>query len=151
MTDDRHLIDPDDNYPAAGPRQFEVRALEATRWRQPYVLTRTRDAIEVRFPDDQDDDGELVVLFTPEAIELRLYTIDWTGGSYGPAASSELWKRVSLRKHGDKPVGGLLDDLAAAHEARLETCIHCGESFIDARMAGDACQACAVRVEGVVF
>jgi hypothetical protein len=58
------------------------------------TIERTRDCIQI---DCGGKEG-IVILVTPEAIELRLPTIEWTRGAYGPAASSRLWKRVEISK-----------------------------------------------------
>ena len=51
------------------------------------MLERTRDAIQFDWGGEQG----IVLLVGPEALELRLPTVEWTKGAYGPARSSRLW------------------------------------------------------------
>src|SRR6187401_2737431 len=90
MFDDRSRIDPDGRYTAEGLTQVEARALEVHALLPDAVLERTRDVIQL----DSGGERGIVVVVTPEALELRFPTIEWTQGSYGPALSSRLWKRV---------------------------------------------------------
>ena len=48
------------------------------------------------FEIEHDYEGEegIVLLITPEAIELRLPTVEWTEGTHGPAPTSRLWRRI---------------------------------------------------------
>ena len=163
---DYTIIDPEGRYRTGATRDFERLALTVSRWRSPFVVDRVRDAIEVRFPTGIEDEADLVVLLTPEAIELRLPTIDWTQGAYGPAASSELWKRVvwseeaggdlralSLVENGaaEAKIHEYLEALASAFKGQVQTCVHCEETFLPARMTDSACHGCAEKIEGVVF
>jgi hypothetical protein len=151
MDNDRHRIDPDNRYPADGLRAVERAALGIVDWRRPVEVSRGRDVIEIRFPDPGDEDLDLTVLVTGEAIELRLPTIEWTMGSFGPARSSELWKRLPLS---EIPAGGAHELLGELHRAllrRLRTCKHCRRRFLPARMTRNSCHGCASDVEGVVY
>jgi len=159
------IVDPDGRYTSGPRRLFERIATVVTRWRSPFTLDRTRDVIEIRFSTGQGVGADLVVLVTPDALELRAPTIEWTEGSHAPAASSELWRRVVWsendhvyfrlvnaveEENADAEIHEHLDALAAAHEASLKTCTHCNEVFFPDRMAGGACQGCAEEFEGVV-
>jgi len=53
-------------------------------------IERTRDCIQINCGGEKG----IVILVTPESIELRLPTVEWTC-VYGPAASSRFWKRVN--------------------------------------------------------
>ena len=149
----RSIVDPGGRYTPGTCRFFERVALVVTRWRSPFTLGRTRDAIEIRFPTGHEDGADLVVIVTPEAMELRVPTIEWTEGSHGPAVSSVLWRRLEW---GDGVIDevalhGQLVALESAYMAGLRQCFHCGEKFIAARMSGKACHGCAEIFEGVVF
>ena len=156
MVDDASL----EGHRGAKPQRFFERVADTiARWRFPQILERSRDAIEVRFPTSVEEGADLVVIITPEAMELRLPTIEWTGGAYGPVVSSVLWRRVLLDEVCDNRDGdafapalyGFLDALQREHELQLATCVRCNERFLPARMTGDACHGCAERFEGVVY
>lgn len=134
-----------------GFTKAERQALQVIAWRSPHVVERTRNVIEVRFPDLRDRDFELTLLVTAEAVELRLPTIEWTMGAYAPAMSSVLWKRLTWAKVEEAGVATVLDRLAAALGRTLRTCRHCREKFLPSRMAGRACHGCATEFEGVVY
>lgn len=148
---DYNPIDPDSLYPSEGLRGFEHAALEALEWRSPHLLARTRDAIEIRFPDTEDDDLELMILLSPEGAELRLPTVEWTMGSYGPARTSYLWKRVSLEEILEAGAKGQLNRLRAALKRRRRRCKRCNERFLTSRMTGATCHGRASKFNGVVY
>ena len=58
-------------------------------------LTRTRDCVQLCWGDDEG----IVILITPEAIELRLPTVEWACGAYGPRPISQLWRRAEWPEH----------------------------------------------------
>lgn len=114
------------------------------------TIERTRDAIQLT----EDGDPGVVALVTAEAIELRLPTIEWTGGAHGPVATSRLWKRVRLPIRDAK----LRERVEAAREARRAEFVPCRfchrptppeHRLEDDR--GDVCHSCAARELGVVF
>lgn len=92
--DERQLIDPEERYPSEGLRRVEILALEILMLLPDASVERTRDAIQI----ESGGEKGIVVLVTPEAVELRLPTVEWTMGAYGPAGASTLWKRVELRR-----------------------------------------------------
>jgi hypothetical protein len=53
-------------------------------------LSRTRDVIQI---DIEGDEG-CVLLVAAEALEVRLPTVEWTQGAYGPRETSRFWKRI---------------------------------------------------------
>ena len=88
MNDDRKRIDPDDRYPSEGLRMVERHALRVLQFLPQAKVERTQDAIQIT----EGDDKGFIVLVTPEAVEFRLPTVEWTCGAYGPARASRLWK-----------------------------------------------------------
>lgn len=148
MTNDRSLIDPEDRYPASGLRAVESQALRVLELLPGATVERTRDVIQI----DWGGEAGIVVLVTREAVEVRLPGVEWTCGAYGPAVTSRLWKRSSLRKLSSERLRRLL---AAAQEARLaefEICRYCNRSTApEHRIQDDICHGCAERHLGVVF
>lgn len=144
-------LDPDGRYPSEGARFVEQRAMALVDWRDGAVVARTRDFIELRFVDPGDDDGELVAVVTPEALELRLPTIEWTEGNRGPARSSRLWRRVKWPEQSTVDMKPWLDRLARALRRSQRQCKHCKMRFLSSRMTGDACHGCAESVDHEVF
>jgi predicted RNase H-like nuclease len=96
------------------------------------------------------EDG-LVVLVTPETIELRLPTTEWTAGTQGPAEASRLWKRLEP----DVVDAVLETEMATARRTRaaeFATCRYCGKRMpAEHRVSDDVCHGCASAHEGVVF
>ena len=92
-----------------------------------------------------------MILFTPEGAELRLPSIEWTMGSYGPARSSNLWRRLPAREVAEAGVADSLNRLRNALRRRLRRCKYCDEKVMPYRMTGDACHGCASEFERVVY
>ncbi|MCO4764230.1 MAG: hypothetical protein KC502_22145 [Myxococcales bacterium] len=151
MYNARAHIDPEGLYQSEGLREFEIIAVFALEWRNPNVLARTRDAIEIRFPDVVDADRELLVLITPNDMELRLPDMAWTTGYGGPTPTSELWKRTPVSALTKSDVHGWLRKLDTSMKRRLRRCKYCEKRFIAARMHGRACHGCSSKHEGVVY
>jgi hypothetical protein len=84
-------IDPRIEFPSEGLRQVERLALRVLKYLPLAEVTRTRDVIQL---DDGGEEG-IIVLVTAEKVELRLPTVEWTQGAYGPAYASCFWKRVN--------------------------------------------------------
>ena len=93
------------------------------------------------------------MVVTVEAIELRLPVVEWTCGSYGPALTSRLWKRVDWEQIGAGGLPKQIRALRAARRSKLRKCRFCGGLFPPGRMLGseDACHGCAERHLHVVF
>jgi hypothetical protein len=84
MNDERSHIDPEGKYPSDGLRLVEENAAKVLNMLPAAVVERTRDCIQI----DYGGNTGIVVLITAEAISLRMPTVEWTKGSYGPAPSS---------------------------------------------------------------
>jgi len=146
MNDGRTRIDPENRYPSEGLLRVERHALGVLAHLPHAQVTRTRDAIEIAAGQERG----LVVLVSPEAIEFRLPTVEWTMGAYGPAPSSRLWKRVRAEKVSDQGLGTLIQEASEARRLEFRDCKYCGTSFPPERRHGDVCHACAERHEGIV-
>ena len=84
MSLDRTFFDPEGRYAADGSRLVERNAERVIALMPEGRIERTRDSLQI----DIGDERGIVVLVTPEAFEIRLPTVEWTCGAYGPAASS---------------------------------------------------------------
>jgi len=113
------------------------------------TLERTRDAIQI----DLGGSEGVVLLVTGEALELRLPTIEWTRGAYGPAEASVLWKRVkNLEKLDDAQILDLVEAARAARLRQFIKCRFCGcPTPPEYRTHKDVCHRCAEENLGVVF
>ncbi len=85
-------LDPDGRYPDWGLRVVDKVALRVHDLIPESQVERTRDVYQFTL----DDPGGLIVIVTPEALEIRLPTVEWTSGYAGPMSSSRLHKRVRL-------------------------------------------------------
>ncbi len=148
MFQDRSNIDPDARYPSECPRQVEALALRVRGFLPGCALARTRDAVQF---DDAGDEG-IVVLVTAEAIELRLSTVEWTCGPYGPAPASRLWKRVRARDLSDERLRELIDAARRVRQREFRRCRFCGERVPpEHRFDKDTCHGCASSHLQVVY
>jgi hypothetical protein len=115
---------------------------------QSVAVERTRDCIQLSY----DNEEGIVILVTAEAIELRLPTVEWTMGSYGPVASSRLWKRVDWCEITDTELISLLNDALKQRKNEFRICRYCGRKFpLEHMHANDVCQGCAEKHLGVVY
>ena len=145
--DGRSLIDPDNKYPSECPRSIEVTAETVLRILPGARLERTRDAIQI---DTGDDEMALVLLITPEALELRLSSTKWTCGSNGPVAASVLWKRLPETEFSTEQLTKLIADAKDARRAQFRECRYCGQTWPPEHMDGDVCHGCEEREQGIV-
>ena len=140
--------DPDNRYPTDGPRKVDELAARVLRFLPGARIDRTRDVIQL---DWHGEEG-IVVVVTPEALEFRLPTIEWTKGSYGPAESSRFWKRVEDKRLSESELGNLDQSAKAARRAQYRTCRFCGERYPPERRSEvDVCHGCAEKHLGIVF
>jgi hypothetical protein len=111
-------------------------------------LTRTRDAIQI----DWGGERGIVVLCTPEAMELRLPTVEWTCGPYGPAPSSRLWRRIQYEKLDRDGLKSLFEKAWEARKREFKRCKYCGEEYPPEHgFENNVCHGCASEHEGVRF
>lgn len=127
-------------------RRFEEQALDLLRFFPEATVARTRDAIQI---DIREDKG-IVLLLTPEALELRLPTVEWTHGAYGPVASSALWQRVEWNSLSNQKVQEFCQEALRRREKQFVPCRFCGEEFPPERRHDHVCHGCAVRELGIV-
>jgi hypothetical protein len=103
-------IDPRAAYPAQGLRHVD-RVAHLVRSILPDArMECTRDVYQLI----DLGQGGLVVVVTPEAVEIRLPTVEWTSGYAGSVASSRLWKRAVMGSRDDGETELRLAELIAA-------------------------------------
>lgn len=147
MNNERSHIDPEVKYPSDGLRLVEQNAIRVLNILPGAVVERTRDCIQIDYRGNRG----IVVLVTAEAIELRIPTVEWTMGSYGPADASRLWKRVECSRITDAELESLLNDALKHRENEFKKCRYCGRSLPREHMhSADVCQGCAEKHLGVV-
>lgn len=148
MNSQRALIDPEGRHPADGLRVVEEHALRVLALLPDAEVQRTHHGIQI---EHGGDDG-IVALVTREALELRLPTIEWTTGAFGPAASSRLWRRVEWTELGESQLADLLRRCRVARRRQFRKCRFCGERTPPERsVKANVCHGCAERHLGVVF
>lgn len=141
-------IDPKGEYWSGGLRCVEYWADKALPLLPGSELTRTRDAIQI----DWGGERGIVILCTPEAMELRLPTVEWTRGAYGPAYSSRLWRRIPRGELHEEQLAGLFEKAKRARRREFHTCKYCGRAVPpEHRFSKDVCHGCASEHEGVVY
>lgn len=133
-----------------GLTQVEERANEIQALFQADKVERTRDAIQI----DIDGERGVVLLVTAEALELRLPTVEWTDGAYGPQSSSRLWKRRlwrNMRNKRNMDLQGLIQSEINKRQSEFILCRYCHQPTPPEHRHGKACQGCASKHEGVVY
>lgn len=105
MTEGRGAIDSKGEYPADRFRLVKQNALRVLAWRGDGGVQRTRDVIEISYGGDQG----IAVLVTAETVGVRLPTVEWTRGAYGPADSSRLWRLARASALSDEALKQLLE------------------------------------------
>ena len=146
MDERRDRIDPERLYPTDGLRGVEALALRVLERLPGGVVSRTRDVIQI---DDGGEEG-ICLLITAEALELRLPSVEWTCGSYGPAASSFLWRRVKWEGLSDEKLDLLLAAARRARQAQYRKCRFCGNRLSPEHRHGNVCHGCAEKHLGIV-
>jgi formylmethanofuran dehydrogenase subunit E len=159
MDDSTTILDPDGKYQAEDLRRCDRLALAVLDLLPEAVVERTRDVYQI----NHDGDEGIVVVITPEAMELRLPTVDWTHGAYGPVLSSRLWKRYEINtltdnKYGEFQVSVLMDLLKQAQAERrkeFSICHFCGRNVPREHSLSHegkvACHGCATEHLDIVF
>ncbi len=145
---DRNRIDPDRRYRAEGLRLLEQTALQVLDLLPGAHVERTRDVIQIEWGGDEG----IVVLVTPEIIELRLPTVEWTRGAYGPAPSSRYLRRLRADSLNETRLREWVDKAKEVRRKEFRECKFCGERFPTEHLFDrHTCHACASEHLGVVY
>lgn len=175
MRDDRTLfnLDPENKYPSDGPRFVEINANkilvmlmelnmeqirnfaqidfsgqktnEVSALLPGSTMERTRDCIQIDFGGEEG----IVILITPEAIELRLPSIEWVSPHW-PAGSSKFWKKVEVNNVTDGELDTLLREALDERQKQFKKCRFCKRHLPPEHMHDDVCHECAEKYLGVV-
>lgn len=116
------------------------------------AIRATRDFYQF----DQDDPDGFSILVTPESLELRLPTIEWTLGYMGPRSCSRLLERVPYPQKSltSDTILELVQRAKDARRAEVKPCVHCGRLTEPGHahiLDGDwVCHGCSERYRGMV-
>lgn len=89
-----------------------------------------------------------MLILTPEALELRLPSMDWVH-VYCAVPTSRLWKRVKWERFDD--LYGLVTQAREKRRGEFRECKSCHERFPPERRHGrDVCHVCAEEHLGIV-
>jgi hypothetical protein len=149
MHDTERLLDPDGRYPACGLRTVDRLALRIHELLPLSRVERTRDVYQFTVEDPEG----FIVIVTPDSVEFRLPTVEWTWGYAGPVASSRLLKRVNLLRGtalDDKKLGSLIRNAQRKRKAETITCAFCGKPTPPEHAHGTACHGCSEKHLGIV-
>lgn len=143
-------IEPGQRYPVTELRRFEEYALQILEMLPGARAERTPDVIQINLGDFRDEKG-IVVILTPEAIELRLPTLQWLG-PHTPVASSKLWKRINLDNSKNFDIAQLIASAQEAQAQSFGVCKFCSQKLPSGWMSQqDICQSCAEKHLGIVY
>jgi hypothetical protein len=146
MNPERLLIDPEGRYEVDGLRLVEAHALNILKLLPGARVERARDAIQI----EQGGQEGIVLLLTPEVLEVRLPTVEWTH-PHCPARSSRLWKRVDWISLDAPALTELLTEAQKARASQFRKCRYCGKRFPPEHLhEKDVCHGCAESHLGVV-
>jgi hypothetical protein len=93
----------------------------------------------------------IVVLVTPEAFEIRLPTVEWTGGTHSPVPSTRLWRRLRADRVDDTTLEQVLSRAEAARTREFRPCRFCRREVPVEHRTGAACHPCASRHTGTAY
>ena len=127
-------------------REFERLAERLLQMLSDANATRTRDCVQIDYLGERG----VVILLTPQDVEVRLPTIDWTQGSHGPVASSVLKRRHRIGGDESEIIASIMDAIDE-RQAQFQVCPHCKEEFPPEHMAAGSCHGCASTHLGIVF
>jgi hypothetical protein len=142
-------IEPGQRYPVTELRLFEEYALQILEMLPGACAERTPDVIQINLGDFRDEKG-IVVIVTPEAIELRLPTLEWLG-PHTPVESSKLWRRLKLNSSKKFDIAQLITSAQEAQSQTFGVCKFCSQKLPSGWMfRRDVCQSCAEKHLGIV-
>jgi len=147
--DIREKIDPDKKYIFSAPRYFERIAASMFDVLPTAELGRTRDCIQLTEPGEKG----VIALITPEAVEIRLPTVEWST-PYSPVSSSCLLERIEMSGLSEQDLAQLVADARRKRQSEFVPCHHCGKPTppehrhtLDGK---EVCHGFSEREEGVV-
>lgn len=85
-------LDPGRRYPAYALRYMDRVAWMLLHLMPAATMERTRDVYQFTL----EDPGGIVVLITPEELQIRLPSIDYTTGYWGPVSVSRPFKKLRI-------------------------------------------------------
>jgi hypothetical protein len=142
MDQDRAIIDPHGKYGSEGLTRVEANARGLMQLLAVTRMERTRDVFDLHVGGDEDG---AVVIVTAEAVELRLPTVEWTCGAYGPALTSRFWKRVKWSDAAPEQISEMTQKALAKRRAEFKPCRFCGREFPPEHRHGNVCHGCAEK------
>ncbi|GEM_PF-1706463 len=102
-----------------------------------------------RIDSDGADTG-IVVIVTPQVVEFRLPTLEWTS-PYEATPTTRLWRREPIAKLTQERLAELVTAGKQARRNEFEPCRFCGRKFPpELRHDDDVCHGCAERELGIV-
>lgn len=146
MQTDLDWMNPEGDHRHVARRPFEEFAGRLMARMPEAELERTRDSIQLSAGGERG----VVILITPEAMEIRLPTMDWPR-PYMAVPSSRLWKRLQWARLSEKRMMKLIEEARQVRAAEFVPCRFCGKEFPPERRADDACHSCASKHLGIVY
>lgn len=135
--------------PQFGDLRFERWAAHMWRLLPEAKAERTSEVIQLTTGDFRDELG-LVILLSPEAMELRLPILTWDG-PYTPVKTSRLWQRLTLDELKESQLPRLIIEAQAQQRQSFCDCKYCGQRNPKGWMhSPDVCQSCAEKELGIV-
>ena len=142
-------MDRSDDLLQFGSLRFEQWAAQVSQLLPEAKVDRTTEVIQLTTGDFRDELG-VVILLSPEAMELRLPTLNWDG-PYTPVKTSCLWQRLALNELKKSQLPRLIAEAQAQQQQSFFNCKYCGQRNPEGWMhSPDVCQSCAEKELGIV-
>jgi hypothetical protein len=140
-------LNPVGKYPSESSRRVERNADRVLLLLPKSTVERTRDCIQI----DCGGEKGILILVTPESIELRLSTLEWKD-QHLPNLSSRFWKRIQANETTDIELETLLKEAIKERQNEFRNCSYCGMTYTPERMhSEDVCHVCAEDHLGVKY
>lgn len=140
-------IESDAGYKGQDPRSFEEYAVRIIEQLPKTMVERTRDVVQINYGDEKG----VVMIVTPDTMEIRLPTVDWVT-PYSPVSSSRIWKRLKWERINITKLKKLIDEAIAIRMSEFAECRYCGKKVPpEHRVETNVCHDCASEHLGIVF
>lgn len=136
-------------YSLDGLRTFERYAFQVLEAFPGARAERTKDAIQINLGEFGDETGVIVIL-TPDAVELRLPDIEWVG-SHTPVSVNHLWQKIEGQQLQSVDLVKWVKSGQRARQQTFRECKYCGKKNPPGWMhREDVCDSCAEKHLGII-
>jgi hypothetical protein len=131
------------------PTRAEQLTMEIVRQFPSAAVTPLLGVVYIEIPGERG----CVAMITAETVDIRLPTIEWTCGSYGPRRASRPWKRIRLPQssRAGRKLLRAIEAALAYRQSEFKPCTFCKEEFPPESRTDDACHDCSSKHRQIVY